>query len=159
MSLFHSLEIATGLAPEQVVNIMSDRLAPESRDENSLRVSGLFVIINRSTGLGQSVIEDDFGFRPNLSVVFEVYPEEDYAGGMRAMMRGAMALLEHEAGHAVMLANGERAMLQRLEGNLLLNERWDNWTAHAQLLPEVTLPYQLGFVASPALDESVPTSA
>ena len=160
MSLVHSLEMASALEPAEAVGVMTHALADASRDENSLRAPGLFAVVTRPRALGQSVVEDDYGFRPTLSVLFEVYPNEDYLGGMRAMMRAAVALLGHDAAaEAVMLFNGERTVLRRAGGELLLNERWDNWKAHAKLLPEVTLPHELRFVPSPALEEHAPAES
>lgn len=161
MSLVHDIEISTDLTPKQVNDIMAAAVNPTSRDENSLRLSGLFAITGKLKGPGQSVTGEDYGFHPTLNVVFEIYSSEgeDYLGGMRAMMRATMALLQHEPGDAVMLFNGERTVLQRINGKLMLNEAWDNWVAHAQVLSEITLPYELRHLRSPALEEHAPTVA
>lgn len=153
MSLGYNLDIATDLTPSEVTDIMADALAPHKHNDAALKLPGLGIISNRPGNYSQTVVAEDYGFRPTLNVIFEIDANEDYIGGMRAMMCGVMALLRHESGDAVMLFNGERTVLQRIGGKLLLNEKWDNWTAHARLLPEVTLPYELCFVPSPALDE------
>lgn len=157
MSLIHNLEIATSLTPAQATDVMTRAIQPDRHDQNSLRVSGMFGIAGSLGDYVSDLTYEYYGFRPTLNVTFEVYSreDEDFLNGMRMMMRAAMSILQHDSGDAVMLFNGERTMLQRINGQLLLNAAWDNWTAHAKLLPEVTLPYKLRSLASPALEEEV----
>lgn len=172
MGLEYNLEIASGSTPERVMQVIADKLGCAANDPRlqqrsrgiNLNLQGLIIAVTaiREQSLGQVVIEEDYGFRPTIYIGFQLFTETDvdadYEAGMRAMMRATMAVLQHESGDAVLLFNGERTVLQRMSGKLQLNENWDNWTAHARLLPEVTLPYELCFVASPALEEAVPTT-
>jgi hypothetical protein len=60
-----------------------------------------------------------------------------------------MELLRQVSGEALLLFNGERIVLQRLGGQLLLNQEFNPWIT--SFLPLVTLPYDLKNIPSPLL--------
>lgn len=150
MASEYSLVISTDLAPIRALHIVSKGLGLKWEDSNTYLV-GLGVLVGATSqgGLGQSVIEEAFGFRPDISVLFRINPKEDHEKGRHTLLRATMELLRQIPGDAVLLFNGENIILQRIEGQLVLNEEWGNWTASQ--LTEVTLPYELCNLPSPLL--------
>ncbi len=142
MAVEYDLNIATELEPIQALHIISDGLNLKWRTDTLLERPGIQVSAIPSPELRQSVIEEEFGgFRPTIFVLFRIFPNADYEGGIRILRQATMELLRQVPGDAVLLFNGETIVLQRLGGKLMLKEGWGNWNASE--LADVTLPYEL----------------
>jgi hypothetical protein len=141
VALDYSLDIATELEPIQALHIVSDGLGLEWRTDTLLEQPGVQVCAIKNSELGQSVIEEWFGFRPTISVLFRIFTNEDYEGGKHTLQQATMELLRQVPGDAVLLFNGETIVLQRIGGQLVLNQGWGNWNASE--MAAMTLPYEL----------------
>lgn len=150
MAVEFSLVISTDIEPIQALHIVFKKVGLEWRDSNTYLVGpGVLVSSIRKGALGQSVIEEAFGFRPNISVFFRISPKEDYEKGRHTLLQATIELLRQVPGDAVLLFNGENIVLQRIGGQLVLNEEWGNWTPSQ--LADVTLPHELRNLPSPLL--------
>jgi hypothetical protein len=155
VSLDHELELTTKLKPEEALRLLADRLGLQWGDEEHLFAPGLFVSAIVSAGGFREMIEEAFHFKPDLSVGFQIYSSDQeapnaYEEAHRLMLRATMLLLEH-SGDGVLLFNGEHIRLQRLGGELVLNEDYGNWTGGLRLEDEVRLPHGKRPLRSPLL--------
>lgn len=152
MATEFSLELATDLSPTQATRLLAEQLRLRRVDEThllgpALELSALAV----SSGWWSADIEEGFHFSPNLSVSFRLDSNsEDYAEGYRVMLRATLLLLGHGR-DAVLLFNGELIVLQRLAGQLVLNEDYRLWRDGHHLEEEVTLPHEIRPLPSPLL--------
>jgi hypothetical protein len=150
MALEFSLDISTTFDLEHILHILSEELSLESNESSAYLVgSGVLVTAFSKGELGQSVIEEAFGFRPDIFVLFRIKPKEEFEKGRHTIVQTTMKLLEQISGDAVLLFSGEKIVLQRIGGQLLLNREWGNW--NESLLFEVKLPYELRELPSPLL--------
>ncbi len=77
------------------------------------------------------IMEEGFGFRPNLIVLFRFPSNHDYTNFVQTMLQGTLLMLNHGQ-DGVLLFNGEIIVLQRIGGQLVFNadyllhadERW-----------------------------------
>lgn len=166
MALSYRLSIATELKPFQALNIVKERLNLEwsSSSCNSY-------LFGADISLG-AYLEDDcdeedsdcatikeaFGFTPTIAVWFKFINTGNYDKAVCTMFQVTMTLLSQKvSGDAVLLFNGEQIVLQRLKGQLLLNDESKSvidgksqpWIT--VFLSEITLPYQLRDLPSPLL--------
>jgi hypothetical protein len=153
MSLNYDLEIATSLNPKQVLQIIVDELGFTWCEQGNLQGPQVAVSAISQSPLGQSVIEEGFGFRPKIHLSFWISShanEEEGRIARQSVIRAVMTILRYESGDAVLLFNGENLLLQRLNGNLILNSVWKEWTSY-YLFDEITLPCERREIASPLL--------
>jgi hypothetical protein len=71
-------------------------------------------------------MEEGFGFRPNLIVLFRFPSNHDHDKFAQTMLQGALLLLDHGR-DGVLLFNGEIIALQRFGGKLVLNADHHLW--------------------------------
>lgn len=151
MALDYSLEWVTHLKPAQLLELLAERLGLERREPASLMGPGVWLSAIEQTRLGRSIIEEGFGFSPDVSVGFRLDPNsERYEEGKRLMLRCTMVLLQEAAGDGVLLFNGERVVLQRTGGVLVLDEGWSQ-TGVSRLDEEITLPHERRPLRSPLI--------
>ncbi len=121
-----------------------------SKDDTFLIGTGVQVsggICGRSW---QQTFQEEFGFRPKVQLFFRMAKAaEELRAGSRVMLAVVVDVLRQEAGPAVLLANGETILLQRLDQELLLNRDWQSWQHDG--LDLLTLPYRMQSLPSPLL--------
>ncbi|WP_257452646.1 SitI3 family protein [Archangium lipolyticum] len=151
MGLEYGLELSTDLGPTQALRLLAERLGLPWGNERSLRGSALWIDLSEPSNTGREIIEEGFHFRPDVLVIFRLDSNSDqYEEGHRVMLRATMLLLEHGR-DGVLLFNGERIILQRLAGELVLNADYGNWTKGLQLENEIQLPHEKRPLPSPLL--------
>ena len=161
MALDYTLSIATELDPLQALNIAFTGSNLEWASSSDARLFGDGLLMGaylEDDDDGRSMIEEAFGFIPTLSVWFRFTYPEDYGKSINTIFQVTMKLLSQEvSGDAILLSNGEDIILQRLKGQLLLNDesklvingKSQPWIR--LFLSEITLPYQLRSLPSPLL--------
>lgn len=151
MALDYGLELATDLKPAQVLRLLAEQLGLRWGDEDSLIGPALWIRAVEKTQVGREIIEEGFHFIPDVFVLFRLSPNsEDYEQGHRVMLRATMLLLGHGR-DGVLLFNGEHIILQRIGGQLVLNEDSRNWTDGLRLESEIRLPHEKRSLPSPLL--------
>lgn len=151
MGLDYSLKLSTDMPPSQALRLMAEHLGLVSWDESHLGGPAIWIGAVGISESGRSLIKEGFHFSPDISVLFRLDPnEDDYEEGNRVMLRAVMLLLEH-GGDGVLLFNGERIILQRLAGDLVLNAEYGNWTQGLCLENEIRLPHGKRPLPSPLL--------
>jgi len=151
MGLEYGLELSTDLKPAQVLKLLLERLGLKWGNEKSLRGPALWIDAHEKSDMGREIIEEGFHFRPDVIVIFRFdNNSKDYEEGNRVMLRVTMLLLEHGR-DGVLLFNGERIILQRLAGQLVLNADYGNWTRGLRLENEIRLPHEKRSLPSPLL--------
>lgn len=128
MSITHSLIVASEMTPSKMRELMlNSSLGLRPGRDDYLRGEGVHVSVSKETELGQAVVSDDFGFRPILSIIFDMESNEDEDEGYRIVGRVVVAWLQREAGDMVLLFLGEDVVVQRLNGCVMLIEDWHEW--------------------------------
>lgn len=152
MATEYDLNISTDLKPAYIVQIIAGELDLERNGDDYIITPSLFITATEKEHTSADYYSRLFGFRPNMLMGFRLQPKlpEGERIGRQEMLRAVMALLRHEAGDAVLLLNGERLILQRLDGRLVLNKEWHEWETYS-LLNEITLPHDLQKLKSPLL--------
>ncbi|PSB35546.1 hypothetical protein C7B69_05740 [filamentous cyanobacterium Phorm 46] len=143
MSAEYQLFLATIIEPLQALQIVSRGFELEWVDEpNGPCLFGSGMLVGSNQGIEfQSIIEEEFGFVPNITIWFRLNWDADFEKADRIMIRVTIELLRQISKDAVLLFNYDSTVLQRLGGNLLLNDAFNPWIT--DLLPEVTLPYEI----------------
>ncbi len=161
MALSYRLHLATELEPLQALNIAfaGSNLEWASSPDARLFGDGLLVGAYLEDDDGDRfMIEEAFGFIPTLSMWFRFVNTGDYYKAKSTMFQVTMKLLNQEvSGDAVLLFNGEIIELQRLKGQLLLND--DSRIINGKklqpsitpFLSDIKLPYELRNLPSPLL--------
>jgi hypothetical protein len=151
MGLDYTLKLATDMRPEQVLHLMAEELGLKWWDSQHLGGPAVWIGAGEISGLGRSLIEEGFHFTPSLSVLFRLSSNSpDYVEGNRIMLRAALLLLQPER-EGVLLFNGEIIVMQRLKGELVLNEDFGGWTEGLRLEEEIGLPHEKRSLPSPLL--------
>lgn len=148
MALEFDLSISTQLEPAQVMQILSEQLDLDL-DSGQIRGDGVAIGAIAKTTLGQSVIEEGFGFKPTMSVRFRIASRDNYEQGALTMLKAIIVLMSKLKGDSVLLFNGEEVVCQRIEGNFLINQDRSIWKMSQ--ISEITLPYELVSIPSPLL--------
>ena len=143
MSAEYQLYLATIIEPLEALQIVSQGFELEWVDEpNGPCLFGSGMLLGANHGIEfQSIIEEEFGFVPNITIWFRLNWDADFAKADQIMIRVTIELLRQSSEDAVLLFNYDSIVLQRLGGNLLLNDAFNPWIT--DLLPEVTLPYEI----------------
>jgi hypothetical protein len=152
MSIANSLEIQTSLAVDDIEVLLRTQLPLLFNEaQGELLGEALTISVTTSSGLNQTIISDSFGFCPTITVVFQYLPyrEQSEPPGV-LMLKTTMLLLAHDAGDAVLLWNGDTAILQRTQGQLALNRDFSFWREDSSpYFSLVPLPYIIERLPAP----------
>ncbi|MDC0713516.1 SitI3 family protein [Stigmatella sp. ncwal1] len=149
MGLSNGLAIAIELNSTGALRLLAERLRLERADDTHLTGPALWVSAGEPDLNYKLMIQEGFHFTPNLYLGFRLDPgSDDYPQGSRLMLRATLLLLEHGR-DGVLLFNGEHIILQRLSGQLVLNEDARNWVDGLQLEGEIRLPHERRSLPSP----------
>lgn len=148
MALEFDFSIATEIEPLQILQVLAERFGL-GLDSGKLRGSDVAIVATQKTELGQSVIEQGFGFRPTISVGFRITAQDDYNKGKLMILEATIELMSKIEGDCILLFNGEEVLLQRIGERLLINQDKSIW--EMSQIATITLPYQLCSIPSPLL--------
>jgi hypothetical protein len=148
MALEFDFSISTELEPLQVLQILAKQFNL-GLDSGQLRENGVAIFAISKTTLGQSVIEEGFGFKPTISVGFRITAKDNYEQGKLTILQATIELMSKLKGDCILLFNGEELLLQRIGEKLLINQDKSIWKTSQ--IAEITLPYQLCSISSPLL--------
>ncbi|MCY1082707.1 SitI3 family protein [Archangium lansingense] len=150
MGLDYSLKLATDMKRIQALGLLAERI-PElqwSEEHTSLYAPDIIITVVEMDGMGQSIIEEGFGFRPSVSVGFRYPSNRDYENFAKTMLRGALPLLE-QGRDGVLLFNGEIIVLQRIGGRLVFNADYRLYRDERWLTDNVPVPFERRPLPSP----------
>ncbi|HYO51453.1 SitI3 family protein [Archangium sp.] len=151
MGLDYSLKLSTDMQPVQVLRLLAERLGLKWWDDSHLGGPAIWIGAIGVSDSGRLSIEEGFHFSPDVSVLFRLDSNSDeYEDGNRVMLRATLLLLEHDR-DGVLLFNGERIILQRIAGQLVLNADYGNWTDGLRLEDEIRFPHEKRSLPSPWL--------
>ncbi len=152
MGLDYSLKLATDMNRAQAIGLLEQRIQglQWSEENASLFGSDIIVTVVEMGRESQSIMEEGFGFRPDLSVVFRFPSNHDYDNFVQAMVQGALLLLSHGR-DGVLLFNGEIIVLQRIGGQLVFNADYRLHADERRLESMVSEPFERRSLPSPLL--------
>jgi len=160
MSISRKLIIKTDRTTDEVVGLLSknlpfvehvdehvdteEDLIPRASKWKSITTTNKatnFTIMDGS--IGRDIIEDVFGFTPDLKLIFEMRTDENrYDAGMKHLFQTTTWMLEYFPGDAVLMF-GDSNVMRRKDGKILLS-RYEreagNWPD--SYLEYFTLPYE-----------------
>jgi hypothetical protein len=150
MSGFTStLEIATPRDPAEVRELLRTNLPfvtgmsePDPQFPPTLFTTKEALQINVRGPVGPELIEETFGFRPTVTVVFELAKNMDdplYEEGMGNELRGLDWIIRHLDGDLVFLVNRDAPALLRKDGEIRLDRKDRFWGEFE--LKQLTFPY------------------
>ncbi|PTL85469.1 SitI3 family protein [Vitiosangium sp. GDMCC 1.1324] len=150
MAITYSLELATDMTSAQALRLIAEHFGFKWSDDNHLSGPSVSISAIEMTGSWREIMEEGFHFSPELSVGFRISNLGNHEEGTRFMLRATMLLLDRSR-DGVLLCNGERIILQRLGGQLVLNEDEGCWTDGFRLENEIQLPHEKRSLPSPLL--------
>ena len=149
MALDYDLDLVTNLDSNEALTLLADKFDFQWCNENQLIGIGVIVTSFSTSNLSElslSIFEESYGFRSNICVSFRLDKFADYNRGYQSMMEAVTLLLNQSKGDAVLVLNGEINVLQRIDGELLLDSKW-----HSSNPDELKLPHQIRPLTSPLL--------
>lgn len=154
MATEYYFHLTTPLEPQKALDLLVNEnqfeWGPDQSKVPQIGGYGLWVPAIKPYASTQSLYEENFGFRPMLSITFRIQSKE-YGVAIRAIVRCVMTLLKQSSGDAILDSNGS-IILQRIKGELLIHE--DRNPLYMELfLAEVTLPYKLCELSQPLLGD------
>ena len=131
MSLFYTFYGAADAIPAEFRTLIAETVGAREVSADTVIRDGMNVTVHR-------VAEDDpedstgkyFGFTEHISATFtfdNLAPPEERDGNVVRMVAAVLAVLEAWHGPGVLLHNGERAVLQRLDDGIEFDSGWDEW--------------------------------
>ena len=143
MSISNTLLIETQMTPFEVREMLiSNDLGLMAAPYDRLRGEGVHVGIGTENQFGQDVTFDEHGFRPSLHIIFDLDSDEDEEEGKRITGRATAALLRKDPGEAVLLFNGEKPILKKCDGRIIVRNGWgEDWLKPA--LNEINMEYEV----------------
>jgi hypothetical protein len=115
-----------------------------------LRSTDVIVAAGELDVESQSIMEEGFGFRPNLTVLFRFPSNHDYDNFVQTMLQGTLLMLSHGR-DGVLLFNGEIIVLQRIGGQLVLNADYRLHANERWLERHIPMPFVRRSLPSPLL--------
>ncbi|HZI08510.1 MAG TPA: SitI3 family protein [Archangium sp.] len=152
MGLDYSLKLTTDMTRARALGLLAEQI-PElqwSEENKSLYAPDIIITVLELSSEGDSIIEENFGFRPSLSVGFRYPSNRDYENFAKTMLRGALPLLA-QGRDGVLLFNGEIIVLQRREGRLVFNADYRLYRDEHWLSANVPVPFERRSLPSPLL--------
>jgi hypothetical protein len=148
----YSLELSTGMSRSQALSLLKEHLQELQWTEGNafLRSADTIVTVIELDGVAQAIMEEGFGFRPNLSVGFRFPSNHEYTNFVQTMLRGTLLMLSHGQ-DGVLLFNGEKIVLQRIGGQLVFNADYhlhgdEHWLESMVPVPFVRRPLPSPFL-------------
>jgi len=104
--------------------------------------TGIFCFFHPESSLGQSIIEEAFGFRPTKNITFRIDKFEHYEDGILNMLCTCIAIIKSCTSDCVLLENGDIPLLLRKRGHLTLQSGDSYWSAKLEFMArEIGDPY------------------
>lgn len=143
MGLDYVLDLEAKIEQQQALHLIASEIGVAPTDDTDIDTPILSIAVRKSAD-HRSIILDDFGFLPTITATFRLSPEtdEDEETGRHQLMRAVMTLLHNTDGNAVLQFNYDYPLLERINGRLVLNGDWKEWTSYG-LLDDVTLPHEV----------------
>ena len=151
MGLDYSLQLSTDMDRAQPLGLLAENIQGLQSSEEDAFLCGTDIIVAAGELDEQSrcIMEEGFGFRPNLIVLFRFPSNHDSDKFAQTMLQGALLLLDHGR-DGVLLFNGEIIVLQRLDGKLVFNADHHIWDDD-YLKGRLTVPFEFRSLPSPFL--------
>ncbi|KFA87882.1 SitI3 family protein [Archangium violaceum] len=152
MGLDYSLKLATDMTRANALDLLA-KCIPElqwSKEHGSFYAPDIIITVLELSREGDSIIEENFGFRPDLSVGFRYPSNRDYETFVKMMLRGAVPLLD-QGRDGVLLFNGEIIVVQRTGGRLVFNADYRLYRDEHWLKANVPVPFERRSLPSPLL--------
>jgi hypothetical protein len=134
MSISHDLDIQTKLSLEEIKELLvGSNLGLTAIDNfNGLDGFGITVFYNLVDDYSKKVIQNDYGFSPDVSIGFRLARNESETAGDITAEKVCAILLAQGTGDAVYFYNSDNLVFKRIDGKLMLYDDWAD-----DLIPEL----------------------
>ena len=130
MSLEYTLEVLMKMSSERVLHLLAEKLEaellpPHQGAHESLKgfvdvPKAALVSVQEPSPIGQTVIEEAFNFRPNMTIGFRLNKEDVQAG--EKVIAKSIKAIDSNVEKFVLLFNGEETVVLKAEGKTLLSD-------------------------------------
>jgi hypothetical protein len=142
MAISYYLDMATDIAPAELIDLVSGALSLAKRSPTELDVPGVLVRADASSRLGREMIEEAFHFVPSVNIGFRMLKDIELRHGANlSMLRICNVLLERTQADMVFLCDNERPELLRVGGRLAICNADGFW--RPSFLDCISLPYTM----------------
>jgi hypothetical protein len=155
VSLFYTFYGEADIATESLVTLVAAVVTGSVAPDGTVFCEGMNVT-PRHVSDGDD--EDDstgryFGFVERVSVTFtfdNLAPEETTNHNMALMVQVVLAIFDASPGRGVLLFNGSKAILQRLDNGVEFASDWEDWWELVEVIP-IAAQHSVGRLAQPLL--------
>jgi hypothetical protein len=153
MSIEYELKLATKLNPKTALHLIAQEYGFAFGEQGNLQGPGIVVGAIAIDEQSQSFMEEMFQFRPTVNIWFCLDPNgEDYLENEQVIVGAISLLFNKESGDAALLHNGENLLLQRINGETIISDKWwNNWFSPCRLTSKITFPHIVRNLPSPLL--------
>jgi hypothetical protein len=125
MSLYYTLEIAAKVEPTKIADLLEVNAGFKRDSEVDLQAEGVTVGIALQDKDNQEIMIEEYGFCPNLNIVFHFVPSNEVS--KRNIAIATALVLKLDKGDAMLFYNGEIPVLRRSGQHLVVKEGWGEW--------------------------------
>ena len=147
MSIEHTFEIATDLAPADVARLLKLRCCLLLNHREPCYVlfeEGIMCWVSRPSEARRELIEEQFGLETTVSVRCNPEGTDSLKRGMKAIGEIAAVLIDEEVGDFVFLVNGESARLMCEDGEITVDAHEEWWISFwGRVLEEIDADYEV----------------
>lgn len=146
MSLEYTLEIAGTKKSVTLLATQLSRVLGYQNTAKGVEAFGIQIDIAEPGPLEFKMIEEEFGFGPQISITFRLDKEIDSVIAHTRLLQGCIELLSDSSNDAVLLFNGETIIFLRRNGKFILNLVKGFWTD--EVLAVIPIPYEFESIPS-----------
>lgn len=120
---------------------IADTTGGEQHQDGTIFLPGMYVTARHVVGDDINPAVGLFGFDDHFRATFRYSSRADQATTAHAvalMVHAVIAFWSRYGGHGVLLFNGEMAVLQYGEGDMVLAADWDDWSENSEVAPLLT---------------------
>ena len=132
MPLSYQLELSTEIAPLEFIELLPNAINFEwikkDIDKSQIFTSGIILGVNKATEHTQNIINNAFGFIPQIDIWFRLNPNDPkYDKARKILLMFILNVLKKSQGEAVFLFNYEITFLAKIENILMFDTKMKNW--------------------------------
>jgi hypothetical protein len=120
---------------------IADATGGELHDDGTTFLPGMYVTARHVVGDEVNPSMSRFGFDDRFGATFRFSARADRATTMHAaalMVHTVIAFALRHGGRGVLLFNGETAVLQYEDGDVVFDADWEDWSENSEIAPLIT---------------------
>lgn len=127
MSLYYTCEFSSQQTPQKISELISAEANFEKISATELKLPAVSISVTAQNAENQDIVFEEYGFRPNLLVIFSLHPSFGLDVGEKVMSQTVAAILKDMPGDAALFYNGETLVLRKKGDEVFLREGWEKF--------------------------------